>query len=507
MYRWQLVLLCIMTYLKTRWLLPWILVGLLLGIGFVVPTLWAAGLLGIALTISLTLQTGSTKQVLLGSLLAWTIKSALALTWFWSVYPIEWLPVNLGGLELVVIFVWWLTASLWLGTGGMFFALVLRKLHQLILGNYALLAVPIIWVVAEMFGSLVFSILTIGTGGVITTAFSFGYVGYLAADHVWLVMAARMAGVYSLGVLLVGLATVGFFGWNNQPTKRPLIVLGFLFLFISGVLLPQPTGESSQREYTVAIIDTEFPLTELRTSDGRVLIAKKLEAAMQAALAIEPDYILLPEDSRYFNQANQPQLTKAQFGFRTGSPEVVIVDSGGTQVGSQFVLQSFIYNQQSAAVDQSQKRYLVPQGEFMPALYAVGLRLFGQGALVDTISQTLAYEIGSDLSQADYATSSPGILFCFESVSPWGARTIMRERAAVPFIAHPVSHAWFNEPQVLWNQLERMLRVQAIWSQQHIVSAGNHVAGYVVTPTGAVIYPKPVAQGEHWHLGTVNVPY
>jgi apolipoprotein N-acyltransferase len=237
-----------------------------------------------------------------------------------------------------------------------------------------------------------------------------------------------------------------------------------------------------------------------------VAIAQKLEVAMQAALAIEPDYILLPEDARYFNQVGSTQLVRSQFGFRTGSPEVVIVDSGGVMIDSQLVLQSFVYNYQSSTVDQSQKRYLVPQGEFMPTLYTLGLRLFGQGELVDRVSQELAYDVGPDISQADHAPSSPGILFCFESVSPWGVRTIIHERGSVPFVAHPVSHAWFNEPQVLWNQLERMLRVQAIWNQQYIVSAGNHVAGYLVTPTGAIVYPEPVAQGEYWQVGVVTVP-
>jgi hypothetical protein len=85
-------------------------------------------------------------------------------------------------------------------------------------------------------------------------------------------------------------------------------------------------------------------------------------------------------------------------------------------------------------------------------------------------------------------------------------RTIMKERGSVPFIAHPVSHAWFTEPFALWNQLETMLQVQAVWNQSYIVSSGNQVRGYAVTPTGAIVYPKQVQSGDNWSLGIVQIP-
>jgi len=51
----------------------------------------------------LTLREQSYKRLLVGSVVAWTVKSALALVWFWSVYPIEWVVIGLGGLQLLLI--------------------------------------------------------------------------------------------------------------------------------------------------------------------------------------------------------------------------------------------------------------------------------------------------------------------------------------------------------------------------------------------------------------------
>jgi apolipoprotein N-acyltransferase len=496
-----------MTSFIGNWLVQWFFAGLLLGAGFVWPVFWWLGLVGVTRLIYLAIHEPSWRRVLIGSLLAWTSKSALSLSWFWSVFPIAWLTVGSDWLQLLLILVWWLTAALWLGAGGVMFGSAVKLLQLYVPAAWLYAGLPLLWLAAELFGSLVFSIVTIGSGGSVTTAFSFGYIGYLLVGHDWLVQVAQWGGVYALGLLLVSLSSLTIWLIVKRQVAIRYVALS-LGLLVCTSLIPWPHNEltGQTNTHTVVIIDTTFTPQDLADADSAAMRQAAQEAAMQAALVLEPDYVLLPEDARYFNQVQAPRLTQAQFKFRTNNPEVVIVDSGRVTVDERVVLQSFVYNGASHTVNQSQKRYLVPQGEFMPSLYEAGLKLFGHSEVIDAIADTLDYTVGTDTSQADFASSSPGVLFCFESVSPWGVRAIMQERGNVPFIAHPISHAWFNEPHILWQQLDSMLRVQAIWNQQYIVSAGNHVRGYAVTPAGTIVYPQSVASGDNWHVGVLTVP-
>jgi len=488
------------------WLAPWVLAGGLLGGAFVWSGLWLVGLVGIAYIFHLTLTESSWRRVILGSIAAWTIKSALALAWFWSVYPITWLDIGSGGLQIGLIGVWWFTAALWLGLGGGLFGLLVFALQKRLPVGWLYTTIPALWLLAELVGSLIFSILTIGPGGAVTTAFSFGYVGYLLAPHPWLLQLASLGGVYALGLFAVALAVGLLVLVQNRPQYRGYFFGIVVVLYATSFIpLPVSTVETTE-ERSVVMIDTAFSPAEFRTSEGRAAVQVEIKSAVDAALALQPDYILLPEDSRYFDQQTNPALTQAQFSFLNNSPSTIILDSGRTTVDDQVVLQSYIYNGVADVVDQSQKRYLVPQGEFMPALYAGALRLFGQGDVVALVEQSLAYQVGLDTSQSDFASSSPGVLFCFESVSPWGVRQIMQERGDVPFIAHPVSHAWFNNPRTLWLQLQAMLAVQAVWNRQYIVSSGNMVAGYVVTPAGTIEQPQVLQVAEQWSLHQVNIP-
>jgi apolipoprotein N-acyltransferase len=498
-----------MTWYKNNGILHWIVAGLLLGVGFVVPLLWWFGVVGIAGVIYLALHEPSLKRLALGGLLAWTIKSALALIWFWSVYPIDWVGVDLGYLQLVLIFFWWITASVWLGFGGIVFALICLLLKQKTQPAIMYIAIPFVWILAELLGSLAFSVITIGPGGSITTAFSFGYVGYLLANHPILIQVAQIAGVYSLGVLAVAIAVLVVYLFEKPVYRRysyGLFALLILTSFISPAILPSQSTNKTDKYYTVAIIDTTFTIKDLRTENGVQDRQEQLELAIKRALELAPDYIILPEDSRYFDQQNEANFVAKQFAFLHDTPQVVVVDSGRAEDSDQSVVQSFVYNGDEKAVEQSQKRYLVPQGEFMPTLYKSALKLFGKDEVVERFAKTVAYQVGSNTSQSNFASTTPGVLFCFESVSPWGVRTVLNERGSVPFVAHPVSHAWFHHPKTLWSQLDTMLRVQAIWTQQYIVSAGNMASGFMITSTGTLVRQAPIASGEKWNIALYHIP-
>jgi apolipoprotein N-acyltransferase len=494
-----------MAWLKNNWWIKWLGAGLLIGSGFVWSALWIVAAVGIVTTIYLALTEPSIKRLCIGSLTTWTVKSLMALVWFWSTYPIDWLPVGEPVIQVILIGVWWGTAALWLGFGGVVFAAGVWLLQKYSVRNIVFILIPPLWILSEMAGSLIFSIITIGPGGSITTAFSFGYVGYLLAQHELLLQVARIAGVYALGVFLVGFSVACVWVLLHKRSQVPYVYVALILLFLTS-FVSMPTIQSEEDSYTVAVINTRFDLNDLLDDLGRGRVQANIESAMQAALLLESDYILLPEDSRYFDQQIDVDILRATFAFREQNPEVIIVDSGRAESNRQSVVQAFVYNGLSGKVDLSQKRYLVPQGEFMPTLYTAGLKLFGNTEIIETVAKNTAFTVGDHVDQSSFDSRSPGVLFCFESVSPFGVRTIMKERGSVPFIAHPVSHAWFTEPFALWNQLETMLQVQAVWNQSYIVSSGNQVRGYAVTPTGAIVYPKQVQSGDNWSLGIVQIP-
>lgn len=482
-------------------------IGLLLGCGFFVSWLWPVGIIGVIYFVKLVIQIESLKSLAWLGWLTFTTKALCALVWFWSVYPIDWLAIDLGNIQLILIFLYWLTASMWLGSAGVFVAWSIKALHRIFRNGWMfLVAVPLAWVLSEVVGSLIFSIITWGEGAVITSAFSFGFTGLLLAGHEWFIFLAYIAGLYGLGYCFVLLSLCAERAWKSK-SPHPRLVQGLVLVMVLIGFAPFPATEHQPTEgYSVMTIDTNFSPNQIRTREGAAHIRTELETAVDVALAANPDYLILPEDARFFDQNSPRSQVRARFAAQNEEVETVIVDSGRVLEGADTALRSFVYNGQESLVDSSHKRYLVPQGEFMPYLYTQSLKLAGFNDVVELVARDLAYQVGADTDQSDHADSTPGILFCFESVSPFGVRTLVEERPELPFVAHPVSHSWFHEPDVLWYNLDRMLRVQAIWNQTYIVSAGSQVSGAVYTPLGGVEWLEEVAAGEQWTVSQTVIP-
>jgi len=478
-------------------------IGCMIGSGFVVPLFWIVSIVGIAWCIEYSKKPSAIIQGYCSMWWIWTVKSIFAISFIWSVYPITWLGFPLGPLEPLMILFYWGTVAAWLGFGGVALYGGMRLVQKAPIWSTYIL-IPMVWLLSELVGSLLFSLFTYGPGGNISTQFSFGYIGYLLVEHQWLIQLAQFAGVFSLTLCAVGLALLVTWLWHNRQFVAGAAVI--LLLLTSSLITYPHSAAVSTPSYSVATVDTLFPKAISITAEGQSLMRDQLQSALEAALAADVDYVIFPEDSRVFDQSNLDYL-RAYLSFRYGATDTIIIDSGRVQYDNQSVLQAMIYDGTGPAIYEAHKRYLVPQGEFLPYFSKSVLQLAGYQSAIDLLEEKLAYRVGKDTSQSDFVSNVPGILFCFESNDPLGVRTIMRERGGdVPFIAHVISHAWFNNPRVLWQQTEAMLRIQAIWNNVHIVSVGNHASGYTVSPAGVITYPTTIDTGEYWQLRVTEVP-
>lgn len=507
MFQWPQELFCIMDWFR-RDFVYWSLSGILLGVGFLFPSVWVLSLVGGASFLYLLTAAGTIRQAFWGAWLAWTTKAACAVWWFWSVYPIEWLPVALGKIQLLLIFLYWLTTAMWLGLGVIVPVVLVRyflKHFPTAAWFIYSLLFPLTWVLGEMIGSVVFSILYIGPGGVVTPAFSFGYSGYLLAHHELLLMFAKLGGVYVLSAAFAFLSAILLRTFSQTERSLQGMAVGLLVV-LCGTSFFHSVPPISNDGYRVVTIDTRLESKQHASEHGRVIIRQTLTEAMGAALAQDPEYIILPEDSRFFDQSRPASTVRSLFALQYDNPNSVVVDSGRAAHQGKTVLQTFIYDGPESGVVPLHKRYLVPQGEFMPSLYIGFLRLFGYGAVLDYLGQAISYEVGDLISQRNVPEHIPGILFCFESVDPQGVRSLVAERPQLPFVAHVVSHAWFHDPVVLREDLDLMLRIQAVWNQKYIVSAGNNLRGKVYAPNGTVYDLETIAEGERWAVRQTTVP-
>ncbi len=482
--------------------------GILLGLGFLWPILWILIFPGVALFLWTINRVANWRTAIWGGFLTWTTKALLAMAWMWTVYPIRWIDLGLGKMELPVIGFYWFTVGIFLGLGGIFVGLILWWLLKKQSSRLIFLSIPFIWLGAEMLSAFFHSLGTYGPGATIGVVFSFPTIGYLLAEHNWLLQLARGGGVFMLTIFTVfgGVILWRYVDSNklNQPTFIKIILVGLILALSANI--PGPLDSAPDQDLTVAIIDTTFGGADyFSLTNHDEYRHEQLQQAVKMAVGQKADYIILPEDSRYSDPLLPVTKAYQNFRFTHEDTKAVVIDSGSVPLeNNTFTLRSVIYDGRAKDGYPIDKQFLVPQGEFMPLFYTYILKWVGLGDVSRMIETKLAYRPGSFASQAELPTYVPGILFCFASANPFGVYSLVKERA-MPFVAHPISHAWFNHPVAMWHQYDTMLKIHAVWNQVPVVSAGNMVKGVVYTKDGKIIHPKIVEEGERWTVSLINL--
>lgn len=480
-------------YIKNPYLVG-LAAGGALGIGFIFPAVWFLGLFGIGALWWIADQNFTKKQVCSSFILAWFLKYFCSLAWYTSLYPLTWVDIKSPFIQILSVGFYWVTCAVWLTFGGIIWYAVARILRTV----RPELKIPLLalgWLGAELGASLAFSIATYGSGGTLTTAFSFGMVGYLMGATTLGVFLAAVGGVYGLSFLVVYTVGVVYTLQKDIRNRRMVVGVGFpYFVYLLLVMYASATVSSNPLQQTVLTINTHFTAAMHSTQEGNEYKKNALTQAVAAAHSVAADAIILPEDSRYFLMAGDGVSYESgirQYRFGVGSSTSIFLDTGRTMTETGAVLRAYEYDPVRSQVTNTDKQYLVPQGEFMPWFYATVYTVLGYGDLV------------KELKNSGYHTGTSGVtaipvMFCFESVDPHAAKRVKTN--ATSFIAHPLSHAWFNSPHGLWQQLDIMLRLQARAANVSIISAANLASGKRYTPQGTIDEGELIASGEGWEV-------
>jgi apolipoprotein N-acyltransferase len=473
-----------------------IFAGLLLGLAWLHPGIYPVGFLGVILLYRFVIAQNSLWRLWVGGTIAWTIKSLVVISWFFAAYPLSWLPEISSLYAIIFITLCWLYVGIVLGLAGGVLAILTHWLRSRI---FAPLLFSVLWVFSEYLGSIFFAIATHGPGTSLNFGFSFGYLGYLLVDHSLLSLLAKYGGVFGLSGLFVALS-VGVYTYGLKQNKKSARLkvggVACAFLLIGYVPL---TLESEPVGITVATIQTDFSAREIRDDEYRQLRATEIDSAVRAALRTDAAYILLPEGAQLFAGADAATGEDvSRFRFLYQDPSVVLIDSTNAKLGDQIIMRANIYDGTTKAGWSVVKPQLVPNGEYLPYITRLFARLLLPTEQVTLLEEqiTLAALPPGDEQYPDHL---PAVLFCFSGSDPFAVRRLVSEQT-VPFVAHPMSHAHFGETPFLDNQLDKMLRIQALWNNLPIISAGNLVTSTLYTSGGKQLISPVIESGARWHL-------
>lgn len=433
----------------------------------------------------------------LGGWLVGIMKAAGSLGWLWTTYPLEWVHFSEPATQLTFIGLFWFSCALFLGGGIGLVALGVRFACDRY-GQLSLIFFPVLWLLGELIGSFLLSLVLLGSGSYLNAYLTYGFIGLAIGRLDVFYSSAFLGGIYGLTLTT---ALLGVLVFASLKSYRYALWVSVLFIFMSAAtsFYLIKFHEVSMPEKKVVVVETAFTTLALAGEDGHQNKRQEVIDAVKEALKFDSDIILLPEDSRFTTSFPSPEIALGFLNIWADGKPVLVVDSSRIESPNNVsaVVREFYFDLDKNKVWSADKQFLAPQGEYPTYLFEKILKWTGNSESLKFISRNQNYVVGP-LSFDSVPPTLPTTLFCYESASGVGVKKLSGYGGGV--VLHPISHGRFHSPRSMWYQLDTMLRVQAIWNGVAIISAGNMSTSLIYLPSGKIIGGNALMAKDRWKL-------
>ena len=474
-----------------------ILSGILLGIGFLNPSLSFFCWFGLLpLLYFLNLKKYSFKRSFFAGFLAGFIYFGQVLIWFFHTWPLDWAGIQSKFIGFLIVFFMWFILVFFLSLFIGLFALTYQFLKR---GNwFDFLLIPSLWVISGYLGAFSFSVSVLGTESLFGPHWTFGNLGYLLSQNQIFRSFSGFGGIYLLSFLIVFFNALSYFflkGVFQNKTIGPkkffgvsLLIL-ILLISISYYLKPE-TLEISSDSLRLAILQTKFSSFFDQTEAE---FQKKFEVQNQLLKKVnqsfpESQIIVFPEDNRFFLHQDAKEKLVENFPEK----EVLIISSSRTETEEGIKSIATLYNSKGEALGQYEKMLLVPLGEYLLYFIRFPAQIINE-EWVEKFENSRGYSKGKEVTvfalPFSESVRSIGVLFCSEIFSSGLHRQLVKNNSEVLFNLGSISFS--HGSKILDYQTRTLLQLRAAENGRYLVRATNFGTSYIIDNKGKVIEKTP----------------
>lgn len=467
--------------------------ALLVASGFLWGWLWPLSLLGLTFSIALLGKSDklSTKAFLFQCMLYGYVLLGVTLNWIYGINTTDLIADTF--FSFLFLSLSFILMVGFLAIGFVLFGLLYRKL-KISTSNRTILLIPALWAISEWFRSVFFSVMAMGSGGSVGPYWNFGSLGFLAGETP-LGYASRITGLYGTSFLVVLLAVVLYKIYRQQYRYSYLVMIPCV-LTMAGWGLYRDNGQPSLAAGTVSIqadMDTGYE--------------DALDDKLRDIESTEIDTLVLPEYSYYFVDSG---------GKNTGRKlpvDIPLVIDSRSKHRDERIENMVSYNRSDGSVlQQYQKNFLIPGGEYIPYFYEAILFYSGNHNIIRSFETDKAVRPSrSEELPYRYRDVSYGALACSGAIAPELYRGLAHKGAEV--LTNSASISTLGVSDAYYGQAEQMSKFiaqanakpfiqSARGGPSYIMNKDGRILARVNNPDAADIAAAPVAPNNHRTLYT-----
>lgn len=403
------------------------------------------------------------------------------LRWFLAAHPLDWIGIKNIYLSFVLTMTSWLVTTAFLALFVGFFCLTFSRLKTN--SWFDLFLAPSLWIIFEYLRAWGFNFLNLGPGTLFGAHYTLGDLGYSLVNQNNFLQLASIGGVLGLSFLIVFINFWIFRIFKNGFRKINLISLVLFLIFLIlinfyGFYLKAEKENHPNKEINIASIQTNFSSQFHYTSqERRQIYLTYLQLTKEATTnSSNPQIIVLPEDSRFFNLFKKEDIDAGK--------RLIITSGRLEDVDGKIKSIMTYYDTQKGVVAKYQKKFLMPVGEYLPYWLNGLAQLSGKKDWVEEFSNSRGYTKGNELIIAKTDWGKIGGLICSGVLSSELNRELINKGAELLVLLS--SNGPFRGNKLLLSQILAIARVRAVENNRYIIQSANKGWSYIIDTTGRI---------------------
>jgi apolipoprotein N-acyltransferase len=352
-------------------------------------------------------------------------------------------------------------------------------------GFFSLIWAPSVWVGLEFIRAHLLS------------GFPWALLGYSQYDHLSVIQAAEITGVYGISflIILVNQTLYHLFGsdnplrgWSRKWKEAVFTVFLFMVTLIFGFY-----SMSGQKQK-----DHQVPALSVAVIQGNIDQSLKWDPAYQEetvkiyrnlsleALPTAPELIIWPETAVPFYFLNENRFTPGLFQLAREGRTYLLFGSpamGYRQGEPQFFNRAYLLSPEGR-INFYDKVHLVPFGEYVPLKRLLPF----VGKMVQAIGD---FSPGTGSYGLPHPKGKIGVLICFETIFPELSRAFKQDGCRI--LVNITNDAWFGDTSAPYQHLS-MLVFRAIENRVWIARAANTGFSAIIDSSGRIVKRVPLFQ-------------
>jgi apolipoprotein N-acyltransferase len=358
-------------------------------------------------------------------------------------------------------------------------ACYLIKRLKLLIVNWDLLIIPIVWVSVEW-------LRTLGPFGI-----SAGGLGYTQAGNLPLIQIASYTTVFGVSFLIVMVNSFLAYVINQRINSRlnfkrefilGFVILSMIFLiYLWGLFqIPPSPNPSSLNPLTISLIQGNIPQKMKLSYRYNADVFKIHEDLTRSVLGQKPDLIIWPETTIFSYLLHDPVFLPRIKKLARDSGAHLIVGTPHYDDKGNIFNSVVAFSPAGEVLDRYDKQRLVPFGEYLP------LRQLFYPVLKVTNLFYEDFDFGPGTAQL---LNLPGLKIgaevCFESTFVGPSKD--RARRGAQLLLTVTNDAWFGNSSALPEHLNCGV-FRAVENRQYFIQAGNTGISAVIDPYGRILH-------------------